>query len=397
MTTSANRTPGVATHLPHRPLFLQHASIFEQFGGVEYYLDDFIRLANAEYQGVCTVVPTSKTITTARHYRWEGVPRAQSRWLRKIQNRFFGGLYRRAGQLIREVKPTFIFNAHVSLGPLCYLLGKQTGLPVVTCVYGIDAWGDLFPQDEWCLRRSERIISISHWTKKILVDRGYDPEKIDIVHPLLPANFEPAPRAKVKTRDALTLLSVSRLDASEQYKGQDHVLRALAQLRNSDPQLRFHYIIQGEGSDRPRLETLTRALGIEATVEFRNSIRDREALREVYQEADLFIMPSRFGKWDGSWKGEGFGIVYVEAASMEVPSLAYDCGGATDIIRHGETGWLVEPDQIGGIAATLRTLAQNPERLRQTGEKARAWVLRAFTTQPVTHQIERAFDRVRLS
>ncbi|MBY0372325.1 glycosyltransferase, partial [bacterium] len=180
-------------------------------------------------------------------------------------------------------------------------------------------------------------------------------------------------------------LSVSRLDATEQYKGQDHVLEALAQLRQTHPQLEFRYTIQGDGSDRPRLEALARELGLGEITRFTGSVKDRTELENLYAQSDLFVLPSRYGRWQRKWRGEGFGIVYLEAAAFGVPSLAYDCGGVKDIFTSEKDGWLAAPDDIPALAQALATLAQDRTRLAALGRAAKART-EVFTKRSVARE-----------
>jgi phosphatidylinositol alpha-1,6-mannosyltransferase len=121
-------------------------------------------------------------------------------------------------------------------------------------------------------------------------------------------------------------------------------------------------------------------------------VAQRKDFEAVYREADLFVMPSRFGRWDGRWRGEGFGIVYLEAAAFGLASVAYDCGGATDIIRHGENGMLVEPDNIAELARTIESLAKRRSLAEGMGRKAHEMVMRQFTRATIREQLAGALD-----
>ncbi len=90
-----------------------------------------------------------------------------------------------------------------------------------------------------------------------------------------------------------------------------------------------------------------------------------EELCAHYNLCDVFAMPS---------KGEGFGIVYLEALACGKPTLGGNQDGAIDALCHGELGVLVDPDDVGAIAQTLIQILQGtyphpimyqPEILRQ--------------------------------
>ena len=385
----------VRAHAP-RLLCLQHSSIFESYGGVEYYLDDLLKLSSELFGGeqIATLVPQRRELFAVpdRPYRVTPVPFSRKSWRQKIDNRLSATYLRVALESIKRFQPTLLLNAHVSLGPLVYALHKITRVPYVTVVYGIEAWGHLWPQDEWCLKQACGILSISHWTKNILLQRGYDGARIQIAHPAIPREFENLPigNRRPRTQGAFQLLSVSRLDANEQYKGQDHALQALKKLQREAPELKWHYRIQGDGTDKKRLQDMVQTLGLSDQVEFVPQVKNREALSRLYQEADLFVMPSRFGRWGNRWRGEGFGIVFAEAAAHGVPSLAYRCGGVMDIIREGEDGWLATPDSMEDLTVRLKSILRDPDRLVEMGKRAHESVNRQFCHEAILREVKHA-------
>ena len=137
-----------------------------------------------------------------------------------------------------------------------------------------------------------------------------------------------------------TLLSVGSLTRAHAYKGFDTVIRALPLVLKRAPNLR--YVIVGEGDDRPRLEKLAAELHLEKSVSFAGSVSDAQ-LAEYYRCCDAFVLPSKTTKRNGSWEGEGFGRVYVEAALAGKPVVGSRGGGAAEAVVDGETGLLVDP------------------------------------------------------
>jgi glycosyltransferase involved in cell wall biosynthesis len=105
-------------------------------------------------------------------------------------------------------------------------------------------------------------------------------------------------------------------------------------------------------------------LGLGGCVTLTGFIPDEE-LTAHYQLCDVFAMPS---------KGEGFGIVYLEALACGKPTLGGNQDGALDALCRGELGALVDPDDVQAIAHTLVEILQGtypnpliyqPEQLRQ--------------------------------
>lgn len=366
-----------------RFLFFLHRSLFDGYGGVEYYLHDVISMTADIFgpESVRVVAPEPPTLPEKPPYPMTFVPRPEGKWAKKIFGRLPLRMIAPTEKEIREFSPSVVIGSHTHVNPVAAWVARKHGLPFCSVVYGIDCWGGLFPHEEWALRRSDKIISISHWTKDILVERGFSGGDIPVVHPRLPAHLEQLPALTYRDRP-FTLLTVARLSSAEQYKGQDHVLKALAMIRESNPSARFRYLILGDGDDRERLSNMARDLGVAQWVEFQPAFRERADLVKAYGEADLFVMPSRFGKWEGRWRGEGFGIVYVEAAAFSVPSLAYRCGGAMDIIVDRKTGILLEQNDIAGLAREIESLENNREWCRALGSAAYQHVHEKFAGAP---------------
>lgn len=377
-------------------LCLQQSSIFENYGGVEYYLHDLLTLASnlLGKDSVTSLIPDRGKLNFLSPTDYEAitVPFKASGFFKKIENRVSPSLFREALRVAREKKTTLILAGHVSLSPLAYALSKALGIPFWTVAYGLDVWGGLSLPTEWAFRQSNAVLSISHWTKSILVSRGFNEEKIKIVHPALQASFENAiPKIfDLDSRKPLQLLTISRLDAEEQYKGHDHVIAALQIIKKKRPSALPQYTIQGHGTDKDRLEQLVFYAGLGDNVTFIDKLESREKLKHLYQECDLFVMPSRFGSWEGKWRGEGFGIVYLEAAAFGVPTLAYQCGGVIDIVENEKTGILVKPDDIQALANAILDLNDNRQKLSLLGANAQKRANEHFSLSAISKELQTA-------
>src|SRR5439155_2564410 len=94
------------------------------------------------------------------------------------------------------------------------------------------------------------------------------------------------------------------------------------------------YVVCGEGPDRSRLERKAVGLGVRDRVVFTGFIP--EALKaDYYRLADAYVMPSR---------GEGFGIVFLEAMACGIPVMGSRLDGSREALLDGELGVLVNPD-----------------------------------------------------
>jgi phosphatidyl-myo-inositol dimannoside synthase len=177
-----------------------------------------------------------------------------------------------------------------------------------------------------------------------------------------PVLFRPGlDQASVRSRYGLGagrwLLTVARLS---QHKGVDIGIRVLAMLRERFPDL--GYLVVGCGSERASLESLTRELGIANRIRFLGAVPDSE-LPAVYNLGEIYIglsriMPDRV---------EGFGISLSEAAASGLPAVASRTGGIPDAVHDGQTGLLVDPNNLEEVCQAVRTMLDNPDRARQMG------------------------------
>ena len=244
-------------------------------------------------------------------------------------------------------------------------------------LHGIEVWGAALQVVRADLMDCTGLIASSTFTRdRVLKQPGSWPP-IAVVQPmadLVDASTTPAPLPA-----GLRLLTVARLDAGERYKGHRLVLQALELLLHRDglPE-DWQWRIVGEGNDRLALERESERLGLSPWVRFLGGLSDGE-LRQELQGCSLLLMPSAYGiEADGRACGEGFGIVYLEAAQAGRASIACYQGGQTDLIEDRLSGWLIEP-RAEELAALLLELATNPEELAHTGAAAHARALSYFS------------------
>jgi teichuronic acid biosynthesis glycosyltransferase TuaC len=207
------------------------------------------------------------------------------------------------------------------------------------------------------------------------LSRAYGAGETRVVH--LGADLLPAQRP-LWGEEPPTLVTVAHLVGRKRHAD---VLRALAVLGARFPALR--YAIVGEGPERVVLEGLAARLGVIERVDFHGQLPPRQAV-ELARRCALFVMPST---------EEAFGVAYVEAMAGGVPAIG--CrgeAGPEEIAAAGEGLVLVPPGDIERLTQRIEELLSDPQRLRETGQRARATVAANFTWERCGEQTLDAYE-----
>jgi phosphatidylinositol alpha-1,6-mannosyltransferase len=185
----------------------------------------------------------------------------------------------------------------------------------------------------------------------LVVPPGVDPERFRPLN----ADERAAGRQRFGlVADRPLVLGLSRLVPR---KGFDVLIDAVAGM---DPGVQL--AIGGAGRDAGRLERRAADRGITGRCTFLGRVPDAD-LAGLYGCADVFAMVCR-ERW-GGLEAEGYGIVFVEAAACGLPSVAGRSGGSHEAVVDGETGFVVDPHDAGGVRAALdRLLGDDALRLR---------------------------------
>jgi phosphatidylinositol alpha-1,6-mannosyltransferase len=241
------------------------------------------------------------------------------------------------------------------------------------------------PLKEQVFQRSGGVFANSAFTRELVVsETGTEPGRVRVIHcGVDPEEFHPERESGVARELGLEgrriLLTVSRL---YDYKGIDRAISAMREVARRHPDVA--YVVCGEGPDRKRLESLIRHYRVQKNVVIAGKI-PQERLRDYYNAAEAFVLLTR-SDWSAP-NVEGFGIVFLEAASCAKPVVAGDSGGIPDAVAGGETGWLVDPTDDAAISRAMIECLDHPEEARRRGEAGRRRVLGAFTWSHVARRL----------
>jgi phosphatidyl-myo-inositol dimannoside synthase len=278
--------------------------------------------------------------------------------------------------------PDLVVCSHLGLGPLGWLISKTNDCPYWVVAHGIEAWVALPRAKRAALRQAARVIAISEFTcEQVTKRQGVEAERmVRLPYALNEAltSADPAisgPARSIREGQPV-ILTVARIAASEQYKGHDLVIRALPSVLLQVPNLA--YVVVGEGDDQARIEALATTLGVRQNVIFTGRVSDSE-LAALYHRSNVFAMPARTVLADQNAKGEGFGIVFLEAMAFGKPVIGPQSGAPAEFIHHGKHGLLVDPEDSAALAEALIYLLTNPCKAREMGKAGHDWVQKQYS------------------
>jgi len=239
---------------------------------------------------------------------------------------------------------------HINLLPISWVIARLLQVPLVLIIHGIDAWQPTPSRLVNLLApRVDRLVAVSQTT----VDRFQQWSKIKPGKSFVLPNcvdlggFTPGPKneallQRYGLKSKKIIMTLGRMAGADRYKGFDEVLDAMPQLLQEFPDL--VYLLAGDGPDRERLVKKAEDLGIADNTVFTGMVAEEEKV-DHYRLADAYVMPSR---------GEGFGIVLLEAMSCGVPVLASTLDGSREALRNGELGTLVDPTDMDEVISGIK-------------------------------------------
>jgi phosphatidylinositol alpha-1,6-mannosyltransferase len=264
-------------------------------------------------------------------------------------------------------KPELVLAAHPNLGPVVQAMRLVAPrLKSIICTHGIEVWEPLSVLRRHALRHANLVLAPSRDTADHVASQQQVPR---VRIRVLPWALDPQFEALLATGSQITLpgdfpagrviLTVGRWLAAERYKGMDTLITALPRLLTHWPELQL--VLAGSGDDRAWLEDLAEQSGVNRHVHFLSDLSSAE-LAACYAACEIFALPSR---------GEGFGLVYLEAMARGKPVIGGAHGGAPEIIEDGVTGYLVPHGDAVQLATSIEALLADPVHAKEMGARGR--------------------------
>jgi glycosyltransferase involved in cell wall biosynthesis len=212
----------------------------------------------------------------------------------------------------------------------------------------------------WLFRLGHGFIANSYGARQNLVCRGIKARKIEVLSNVIDLNDFDAQGALPSN---LTLpasrVIVAAVGSLQPCKRFDRFIEALALAQRREPTI-LGIIAGGDRGAKAALEERASALGL--TDDHLLWLGESDRVPALLTQADMLVLSSDY---------EGFPNVILEAMAARLPVITTPAGDARRIVQHGKTGYVVEPEDIEGMAAFVVQLAQTPSVRKRFGEAGR--------------------------
>ncbi len=285
---------------------------------------------------------------------------------------------RSVARVMKEYSCEYIwFGAAAPLGWMSGHLRRKGAKRIVTLTHGHEVWwSKLWPFSaimKIMATQMDAIGYLGEFTKRAMVRAVGESVVFTRIAPgISTQHFTPGEKSlalakELGVENKKVIVCVGRL---VHRKGQDRLIQSMPEILKRVPEAIL--LIVGEGPRREVLEKLVAQCGVSESVRIVGRL-SYDLLPEVIRLGDVFAMPSR-SRFFGL-EVEGLGIVYLEASSCGVPVIAGASGGAPDAVLEGETGLVVDGNNLQAIADSVVRVLEDKKLHDRMSQRGRAWAV----------------------
>ncbi len=266
-----------------------------------------------------------------------------------------------------------LLHAHFAWlpGAAAWIIARLLGLPFTVTVHAYDLYysNDLLTL---VIGEAERVIAISEYNREYVMAQGNCPrEAVTVIH--CGVNFAEIPARTTPRRrppgEPLRILSVGSLVPK---KGHAVLISACHHLKQKGYD--FTCTIIGDGPQAASLRRQVREKGLQTYVNLLGP-RPHPEVMEAYAHHDIFVLASIVTP---TGDRDGIPVVLMEAGAAGLPLISTPISGIPELVRHGQTGWLVPSGDAKALAEAIERLAQDPDLRERLGDNARSLVESEF-------------------
>lgn len=278
---------------------------------------------------------------------------------------------------LRRRRPDLVHTHLIHADVHAQLAARLAGVPAVSSVHSSHSWYLRQPYRSAASaagRLARRTIAISGHVGRMLTESGIvPPGRVRVVHyGITVADWASTPAEREEARRELGLadeeVAVGMAARLIPGKGHDSLIRSVVSARRRGYPLRL--VIAGRGPLQIELEAMVEAEGLAEATSFLGWVPD---LRRFMAGCDVVAFPT------APWLGEGFGLSALEAQAAHRPVVATRVGALPEVVSHGETGLVVEPESVEALTEGLMALAGDTSLRDRLGANSQERAARNFS------------------
>lgn len=289
------------------------------------------------------------------------------------------------------------------LSPMGFLIKLLFDKPVLTLSHGRDSAYKSLLYNLFVIgsaKRLDKVICVSNNMKQRLSARGLPIEKLKVIpNGISVNNFNIQTQDKghllsrietsygINLKNKKIIFSLSRLVAKKGIKEfiEDVFITIAKYIEDSV------FLIAGYGPEKIRIARTISRLGLKNKIYLLGPIIHNSYIYQaLFKVADVFVMPNIKTQNDA----EGFGVVALEAALMDVPVVAYNVDGIGEAIRHQENGILIEEGEKDLFASSVISLLKDNTLHKQYTHRAKRYVIDNFNWDKIINAYIREYSQV---
>lgn len=226
-------------------------------------------------------------------------------------------------------------------------------------------------KENFCMAEADFVTTISYSMKKILIERGVAPEKIEVIPnaidegKYLGKTFSPMPIPGLDGADVV----VGYISNMSRREGHQYLIRAIHQLRQRTGR-DIRGLLVGTGPERESLEQLAAELGMQEVIAFPGEV-DHSQINAYYKAIDVFVIP-RIPDYAADWVTP---LKPYEAMALELPIIVSDLPALREIVGdHEERGLVAKPADVENLVTQLQRYMNDPAMRQRKVNAAKEWV-----------------------
>ena len=271
--------------------------------------------------------------------------------------------FRKCFRLVREERIVLIHGHEFSAIVYGWIVSRLAGIPFVGTVHGKNYfWQKLRRRLAYrTISRFGQLVAVSEDLRNFIVKTvGIPVSRVQVIYNGVesssPLNDAEIDRCRAELGLSAGDLVIGTVGSLYPVKGHRYLLDAMPTILGRYPNAVL--LLIGRGELEISLKEQAQRLGIEARVRF---LGLRQDVPKLLAAMDVFVLPSL---------SEGLSMALLEAMASGKPVVATRVGGNPELIDHGRTGFLVQPEDVSDLAANLLKLLSHPGMIKQFGQQA---------------------------